>query len=492
MAISQQAIHAIEVMNLKNLNRLKLSFEGKPVTAILGPNGNGKSTILHALACAFRPGGDGVGENYKFSAFFLPNTDALWNGSRLTINHSFREGATVKSVAREYFKTDTRWTPRYENRPIRDVFYIGIDKCVPLIEIEKKQARINYSTQLMSEGVIGEILSNASYILNRKYKAINKHKSTSKTFIGVEIEGLRYSALSMSAGEQKVFYILEKIFRAPKYSLILIDELDLLLHDSALKKLIDVMNTRAAKQSLQIVFTTHRETVLDCSNIINIRHIYNEAGQTLCFEETKPDAITRLTGQGLKPIEVFVEDDLSEAIINKLAQKYKAQKLVSVKRFGAAINAFTLVAGLILKGEDCENSLFVLDGDVYASEKEKIERINCILTGNHESAILSREKALKKLSQYNLPENKKPEEFIHACLCSFEGEPCEVIGLAREIYAELDSHRYIDKIIEGLGVNRAVGLSRVIDVFSQTQEWDAFIEPVDNWMKEKVKLFEEV
>ncbi len=47
--------------------------------------------------------------------------------------------------------------------------------------------------------------------------------------IGVESEGLAYSSLSMSAGEQKIFLILETILKADKNALILIDELDLLL-----------------------------------------------------------------------------------------------------------------------------------------------------------------------------------------------------------------------------------------------------------------------
>lgn len=88
MAVSQQVLHLMKVKSLKNLKDLEISFEGSSVTAILGPNGNGKSTILHALACSFSP--NEFGENYKFSWFFLPSTDALWNDSKLSIIHSFR------------------------------------------------------------------------------------------------------------------------------------------------------------------------------------------------------------------------------------------------------------------------------------------------------------------------------------------------------------------------------------------------------------------
>ena len=95
----------------------------------------------------------------------------------------------------------------------------------------------------------------------------------------------------MSAGEQKVFHILNIVFNAPKYSLVLIDELDLLLHDKAMTSLVKVIHERATSQNLQIIFTTHRESIVSLSKIVNIRHLFTTSLKTLCFNETKPDAI---------------------------------------------------------------------------------------------------------------------------------------------------------------------------------------------------------
>ncbi len=91
MTITQQKLESLYVRKLKNLNELEIDFNGAPITAILGPNGNGKTTVIHALACAYQP--IALGENYKFSSFFLPSTDALWNDSYLEITHSYRDGA---------------------------------------------------------------------------------------------------------------------------------------------------------------------------------------------------------------------------------------------------------------------------------------------------------------------------------------------------------------------------------------------------------------
>lgn len=329
------------------------------------------------------------------------------------------------------------------------------------------------------------------------YSAYNVHDvGQGNSFIGVEVGGVRYSALSMSAGEQKVFLILEKIFKADKFSLILIDEIDLLLHDIALKRLIEVINERAISKNLQIVFTTHRESIINLNNVINIRHMVNTTVKTLCFNETKPDAINRLNGIQIRPIEVFVEDDLAEAIVEKVCSKLRLSKYVSIGRFGAAINCFTIVAGYILSGFNCENSLFLLDGDVYRNDEDKQQRIKAILTGDDENAISRRNLALSKISQLTLPINTKPERFIHQIILlapfGLDPENDEIIEAAREIVVTNDDHKYVDDIITRLGWKRTKGLSKIIDLVSENHSWQEYVENVSGWLESKIQQVREL
>ena len=173
MAISQQKIESIKVLKLKNLVDLDIDFIGSPATTILGPNGNGKSTVLHALASAYKP--IDIGENHKFSNFFLPNTDALWYEYYLEITHSYRDGQVVHNSVKTIYEKTTRWMPIYDRQPQRELFYIGIDKCVPMIETEKKQTKINYTTNEIAEDLFVTILEKVSQILNRRYLKYNVH-----------------------------------------------------------------------------------------------------------------------------------------------------------------------------------------------------------------------------------------------------------------------------------------------------------------------------
>ena len=496
MNYSQQRLHKLEISKLKNIRDLCISFESKNITGILGPNGYGKSTIIHALACCFQPQAEGQ-KDYKFSNFFLPNSDALWEGSELQIFHTFRQGSHLsENVKQIYGKSRDRWKPIYIRRPTRHIHYFGVDSCVPLIESEKSKVKINYSTSKVSEVIINTILDKASYCLNKKYTAYNMHTSGSKKFIGVESDGIRYSALSMSAGEQKIFQLLEKIFRAPKYSLILIDELDLLLHDSAMKKLIQVMSERAETHGLQVVFTTHRESILDLYNLINIRHIFGTPLKTLCFNETKPDAINRLTGVQPRSIEIFVEDDLAVAIIKKLAGQLGISRHVSIQRFGAAVNCFTVLAAFYLRGEKCDKSIFVLDGDVYRTREEQEERLKTVLTGDTEYAISLRTDSLDKIKCLNLPKNTKPEKYIHSIIIglnnSNDNERNEIIEVAKQIISVDNSHKYVDDIIIRLDWNRDVGLSKIIDLVSTTLEWNDYISDVKDWLMCQISSVQEI
>lgn len=495
MAISQQYLHQLNIYRLKNLNDLELPFDGAPVTAILGPNGNGKSTVLHALACAFKPISEG--EDYQFSTFFRPNTDALWSGSHLDIIHTYRDGVNLhQRVTRKYKKTTDRWTPRYGDRPSREIYYVGIDKCVPLIEAEKRPTRINYLTEANKEEVVTKILEKASYILNRAYTAYNIHTASGKKFIGVQTNEMQYSALSMSAGEQKIFYILERLFKAAKYSLLLIDELDLLLHDNALRRLIKVINQRASDKNLQVIFTTHRESVLGEEQTINVRHIVAAASRSLCFCETKPDAINRLTGSQPRPIELFVEDDLASTIVKKLASQLGGAKYISIHQFGAAINCFTTVAGLLLSGDSCARALFILDGDVHKTQEDKIEKIKKVIAGDDPVLERIRNEAMSKIVQFSLPDGLNPEQYIHSILGATPGgidpEINEVLAAAREIVGVADTHDYLNDLMERIGWDRPNGLSKIVDIIAQTEAWESYIQPVREWLREQILECREV
>ena len=135
-------------------------------------NGAGKTTVIHALACVYQP--DHVGprsEDYKFPYFFIPNTDSLWSGSEFSIINEIENERHIKITLppRTYHKDFDRWAPRYENRPKRNVYYLGIDSCLPDIEKSTPTSRIRYTPHESTDPKAQKTIEKAGGILNKRY-----------------------------------------------------------------------------------------------------------------------------------------------------------------------------------------------------------------------------------------------------------------------------------------------------------------------------------
>ncbi|TRW21542.1 AAA family ATPase [Flavobacterium zepuense] len=493
MPKSEQVLKKIEIQKLKNLIDLTIDFTEHPLTAILGPNGSGKSTILHALSCVNNPVNIPFPTiNHRLSEFFTPTTHSVWTGSSFDITQDYRDGQNVTSNHLTRFrKQNERWSPRYVTRIERYVSFIGIRTCVPRIESETQRARIQFNTTPLNDNISTRVRLLAGEIMDRNYTSYNEHRAgAGKRYIGVSIAGIDYSSLSMGAGEQRIFYILSEAIKAPNYGLIIIDEIDLLLHQDALFRLIEKLNIIAVQKHLQIIFTTHAQSLLTLNNVA-FRHLFQTPLKTLCFNKTKPDALQRLTGHQIRPLEVFVEDDLAYTLVKKICSEEGLSKYVSIKEFGAAINCFTSASGAILNNLDNQNNmLFVLDGDEYSTDDEKNDKIGRVLTGTTHVNNVQRQTAFNRITQFVLPNNTKPERFYHHLICNLGDqnlsvEQLEIVQVARQIGNPGDAHKYFDDIIIRMDFTRDVGLSKLVDLVSLTSEWPAIKSNIKLWLDSK-------
>ena len=88
---------------LKGLYDVDINFSDT-LTAIMGVNGSGKTTVIHALACSFKPI-DSKLFRFKFPSFFIPNSDSLWKGSEFTLHYTINDS----SFSKTYKKSEDRW-----------------------------------------------------------------------------------------------------------------------------------------------------------------------------------------------------------------------------------------------------------------------------------------------------------------------------------------------------------------------------------------------
>ena len=488
--VTQQKIISIDYHQLKGLRDIKISFEPNQVTGIFGVNGCGKSTILHSLLCFYQPEENVNTVNYWFSNFFKTSSDMNWLGSSMTVEMSYREGDVVKKEKKNYRKDKNRWAPKYGSRPVRSVYFLGVNSCVPDIEeFSKSSSNVEFETP---EGINkrDEILRAASSVMNFNYTDLKyqrvksqnrKCRLVNKGSAGTDIS---YTSLNMGAGEQRVFRIIEMMVNVPKYSLVVIDEIDLTLHTAALNRLMDFIVKIAKDKKIQVVFTSHREELVNRTDI-NIRHLLQTNNKTLCLENTTPECIDRITGNTERTLDLFVEDDLAEAIVAKICSEINIRKRVAIHRFGAIDNAFVASVGLDILGKDTNNTLFVLDGDRYRTDEEKKRIMKKKYSGDEEGKDKQREQALSRIKQFFLPEGKSPEEYICDVLKAGESDS-EIARCAKDIQGTLERHDYLNKIIESIGEDRKICLKNIVDEFSQnTEEWNKMTKNVAEWLNKK-------
>lgn len=488
MASTQQRLHSIHFGLLKNLKNLELDLEPCNVTGIFGVNGSGKSTIIHALLCIFKPkSNDSNKMDYRFNQFFIPTTHSRYNGSNFSVTHSFREASKEFNKIQRQYSKDNRWKPRYDDRPDRDVYFLGISTCVPEVETLNTASIIKFQTTIKSDPVSNLIRQKAGYILNRDYSEYSSHsyKERNRNFIGVTNDQINYSSLNMGAGEQRTFKILEVVFQAEKNSLIIIDEIDLTLHTNALKKLILTLIERAKEKELQIIFTSHREEITKIPDI-NIRHIYQSFNKTFCFNKTTPDCIERLNGERISTLEVFVEDNLAQTIVYKVIEELNIRRHCTVRIFGAIGNCFSLATSFVLREDDTENILILLDGDKYTNDEERLTQIKKHFSGTERVIEEKRNIALKCIKQFILKPDLNPEQYISKSINELN-DNSEIVKFSNEIKAVNDKHEYINNILEKLGYSdRSQGLNKIVDKFCLTNGWMNYTSEIRRWLEDRI------
>lgn len=512
-------LKSISISKLKGLRNVTIDFgdENHRITGIFGLNGSGKTTILHTIMCLYSQTYRGqISKEYvadtQMSRYFKHVGNQYWRDSVYKVKYMYemqRDNHTTEYITEEDPKTykkyyregqegrraRSEWSPRNRSKQKRSVFYFPIRSCIPDVEeITLKSPNVNTDT-VTDINKINRILPAFCSIMGRTYGSAHHVDTGHLKHVGydVNVNGLSYHSLSMGAGEQRLLRLLEVLYNAPEKSLIVIDEIDLTLHTAALRELFTIMQRVAREKKLQIVFTSHRQEIMDFKDV-NIRFIINTSSQTFCINNPTAQCYEQLTGISKKHLRVFVEDETSKYIIEQILMQHKIKRYTDITISGAAKNLIAIACAieiqLPLADENRNNILFVTDGDEYVQEDEVRTQINKILTGNGVEIEQRRNNVLAMLSQYvSIPslirENKNmcPEEYIYNALKELpeENPNPEIVDFAKHLEVVADPHDYLNKMEEN-----DFDAKDIIATFkSNSDKWNSYISLVDTWATQR-------
>jgi predicted ATPase len=303
----------LEVSGLRGWAGQRINFPF-PIIAIVGENGSGKSTLLQSAASVYR------GETAKdtwFPSEFFPRT--TWDSvNDIVIRYSYQQGAD--HLTGSIRKPTSRWLGHSE-RPERPVVYIDLNRLQP-VGTRVGYARIAKTKHAEASAVAfsGEEVQRFSSVMGRAYDsariALTDIDSTREVPV-ISKNGKAYSGFHQGSGEITVAELIRT--QLPKYSLVLIDEIESSLHPRAQRRLMRDLADRCRESEIQIVLTTHSPYILEELPLEARMQILESGGTKVIAPGVSPQfAMTKMDDEYHPECDVFVEDEAAKTLLGEI------------------------------------------------------------------------------------------------------------------------------------------------------------------------------
>ena len=289
----------IRLMKARAFTDQTVEFEF-PVTALIGTNGGGKSTILGAAAIAHK--------SIRLALFFPKSSigdDSMsnWSIEYEIVDKKVNSTSQVKRSAR--FK-NSKWVR--DDLINRDVLYFGIIRTVPAGERRefKKFGTINYPFSGLRSELSDTVAKQAAKILGKDVSKFQQAAITASQMFYVGGDGnLTYSEFHFGAGESSVIRMVSAIEAAPPNALVLIEEIENGLHPVATRRMVEYLIDAASRRSIQSIFTTHSE---DALLPLSSEAIWSSIDGAVRQGRISIEALRAITGRIDERMAIFVED----------------------------------------------------------------------------------------------------------------------------------------------------------------------------------------
>ncbi|MFG1361533.1 ATP-dependent nuclease [Xanthobacter pseudotagetidis] len=296
----------LTLKRVRGFENQPISFDF-PVTAIIGPNGGGKTTVLGAAACAYK---EVSPRRFFAKSGAYDESMQDWSIEYELIDRNLAQRDTVRRTTS--FR-NRRWN---REAPDRRVLIFGVSRTVPAnerTELAKcattsfavPEDRVTAFSDRVREAV-GRILGKdvAGY---RTMKV--RRDGRIQLLTGRTKGGTGYSEFHFGAGESSIIRMIAEIEAGEDQSLILIEEIENGLHPVATIRLVEYLIEVADRKKVQVVFTTHsNEALLPLPS----KAIWVATEDRLFQGKLDVGSLRAITGQITREVVVFVEDALAK------------------------------------------------------------------------------------------------------------------------------------------------------------------------------------
>jgi AAA15 family ATPase/GTPase len=307
-----QYLLSITIDKLRGFENKKVTFDF-PVTAVIGPNGGGKTTILGAAGLLHK--------DIKPKRFFAKNGAFDNSMSDWKVRYSIIDkGESPNDVIEKNASYGGyKWSRSVIDRPIA-VF--GISRTVPPSEkVEfSKYASSSFKLEKDQQHKLdSNVASAVTKILGKdvsEYSEIRIDEKGEVSFLtGVTLGGIEYSEFHFGAGESSVIRMITSIELMPENSLILIEEIENGLHPIATRRMVEYLIDVAIRKKTQTIFTTHSNEALIP---LPTKAIWVASNGDLYQGKLDINSLRAITGQIDAQLAVFTEDRFTKEWVESI------------------------------------------------------------------------------------------------------------------------------------------------------------------------------
>lgn len=337
-------LYKIEMHQLRGFVNQTITFDF-PVTALIAPNGGGKTTILGAAYIAYNEGSELPPRRFFSRSGALDNSMQGW---RITYEIIDRDRNRKDPIQR---------TAKYNAKWVRNDFFsrdklleFGISRTIPAIErpelkrYASKKFAVSGSINVLSpqviadvERILGKETGGYSHIpIRQRGRSSSISGDTDSLLSGDTQDGTKYSEFNFGAGESSVIRMLMAIENADDHSLILIEEIENGLHPVATTRMVEHLIKVAEDKKMQIIFTTHSDEAL---LPLPPQAIWASINWKLVQGKLDIKSLRSITGKIDKKLIIYTEDEFDEIWLRAILRAYTprvAIDAIEIFRMGGA------------------------------------------------------------------------------------------------------------------------------------------------------------
>lgn len=365
----------VKINRIKGIDSLKINMPLTPdVYAITGVNGIGKSTVLTAISprlieninfSLLKPLDYTIDSFVSFSIngnteIWKPDLSGDWHctpGKTLKLR-GFQEGSITKG---------TRFSNASSYKAYKRLLNVDESLLSPADDFVKEN--------------LGAILHNDKYYYDNLYRLDRKKAAQRYRYYGVPYFWKRNSQLlshfDLSTGEFlliNLLHLLNNLLVRTNnnipLNLILIDEIELALHPSAIRRLVNFMKEISHRYHVAVYFSTHSLEIINALPIDNLFYLKQKDKNTIvCQTPCYPAYITRdIYAHNGYDIVILVEDDLAESLVENFIEKnhLDSNKRIQVLPVGGYDNTLDLHQNIMTDKilTNVSHIVSIIDGDV--------------------------------------------------------------------------------------------------------------------------------